>query len=64
MRFHVPDMSCGGCARSVTAAISSLDAQAEVGADTASRTISVKTTASETVVLKALEEAGYPATAA
>ena len=64
MKFHVPDMACGGCARSVAAAIAVLDAQAKVEADTASRTISVDTTAAAAEVMKALEEAGFPATAA
>ncbi|REF73412.1 heavy-metal-associated domain-containing protein [Paracoccus versutus] len=64
MKFHVPDMSCGGCVRAVSAAITVLDAQAKVEADTVSRTISVDTAAAAPEVMKALDEAGFPATAA
>ncbi|WP_294928429.1 heavy-metal-associated domain-containing protein [uncultured Paracoccus sp.] len=63
MRFHVPDMACGGCAQSITRAIALLDPQASVQADTATRTITVETTAPESEVVKALDAAGYPATA-
>ena len=30
MRFHIPNMNCGGCARSVTRAIQSVDADAHI----------------------------------
>ena len=63
MKFHVPDMSCGGCARSVAKAVTLLDEQAKVDADTVSRTVSVETTAPAAQVMKALEDAGFPATA-
>ena len=33
MRFHLPNMSCGGCARSVTRAIQSVDADARIVID-------------------------------
>ena len=36
-RFHVPDMACGGCVRSITKAIQDADATATVEADTAAR---------------------------
>ena len=37
MRFHIPNMSCGGCARGVTRAIESVDAKARITIDQASR---------------------------
>jgi copper chaperone len=55
-------MTCGGCARSVTAAITSVDASAKVQADPTNRTVTVETSASEVQILKVLDEVGYPAT--
>ncbi|MFT3688681.1 heavy-metal-associated domain-containing protein [Paenirhodobacter sp.] len=64
MKFHVPDMSCGGCLRSVTKALTVLDEGARVTADLEARVISVETTAAVPAVLAALSEAGFPATEA
>ncbi|WP_018634348.1 heavy-metal-associated domain-containing protein [Neomegalonema perideroedes] len=64
MRLHIEDMACGGCARSVKAAILGLDAQAEVEADLATRIVKVESAASPEELRKALAEAGFPATAA
>lgn len=62
MKFTVPDMTCGHCVSTVTKAIKGLDAAAEVKADLASKTLAVETSAP--AVAKALEDAGYPSTAA
>ena len=43
MRFQIPNMSCGGCARSVTRAIESVDANARIAIDQASREVEVST---------------------
>ncbi len=64
MKFTVPDMTCGHCVATVTKAVKSLDAAAEVKADLASKTVTVETTAAAGAVAKALEEAGYPNTPA
>ena len=45
MQFHIENMTCGGCARSVTKAIQSVDPKAEVQADLASHKVEVKTAA-------------------
>ncbi|MDD2868411.1 heavy-metal-associated domain-containing protein [Neomegalonema sp.] len=63
MRLHVEDMACGGCARSVKAAILGLDAQARVEADPATRILEVETSAPLADLRKVLAEAGFPATA-
>jgi copper chaperone len=63
MQFHIENMSCGGCAKSVTAAIRSLDKDAEISADPPNRTVEVKSSASRAEVEAVLEEAGYPAAA-
>ncbi|MFZ5558479.1 MAG: heavy-metal-associated domain-containing protein [Pseudomonadota bacterium] len=59
LRLRVPNMTCGGCARSVTRAVQSVDANARVDVDVPAREVRVQTTADEQALLKALEEAGY-----
>ena len=60
MQFHLDDMTCGGCARSVTKAIQSVDPDAKVVADPPSRRVEVQTTASSEKIVAALREAGFP----
>ncbi|WP_374634218.1 heavy-metal-associated domain-containing protein [Paracoccus sp. (in: a-proteobacteria)] len=63
MKLHIENMTCGGCARSVTKTISLLDDSAKVEADPASRTVTVQTSAAPAEVLRALDAAGFPAVA-
>lgn len=60
MQFHLDDMSCGGCARSVTQAVKTLDAEAQVSADLPTRRVDITTTAPREQVIAALREAGFP----
>lgn len=60
MRFHLEDMTCGGCARSVTKAIQRVDLNAKILADPPSRVVEVETTASSEQIELALTEAGFP----
>ena len=62
MQFRIEDMTCGGCAKSVTAAITSVDPGAKVEANPSARTVKVETSASEDQILRVLDQAGYPAT--
>ena len=62
MELRIESMTCGGCARSVTRAIQSVDPNASIETDPASRTVKVETTATSAVLQQVLEEAGYPAT--
>ena len=64
MQFSIARMSCGGCVKAITAAIVSIDANAKVEADTVSKQVTVETSASREDILKALDTAGYAATAA
>lgn len=63
MQLHVQDMSCEGCARSVTRAVTRLDAQAIVRVNLAAGTVDVETAAAPEAVASAIAEAGYPVTA-
>lgn len=64
MKFSVPDMTCGHCAATVTKAVKSLDAQAEVNVDLAAKTVTVSSAVPAPAVSKALDDAGYPNTPA
>jgi copper chaperone len=60
MLFHVEAMTCGGCARAVTAAIRGLDPSAEVKADPPTHVVEVRTSLPEAEVRAALSAAGFP----
>lgn len=64
MQFHIQNMTCSGCARSVTMAIRSVDKDAVVTADPESHKVEVQTSAARPRIEAALAEAGYPAAAA
>ncbi|KQV38607.1 heavy-metal-associated domain-containing protein [Rhizobium sp. Root1204] len=63
MELIIENMTCGGCAKSVTKAIQSVDPNAVIETNPEARTVRVETAASTVVVQKVLEDAGYPATA-
>ncbi len=62
MELRIENMTCGGCAKSVTKAIQSVDPNAGIETNPAARTVKVETTATSAALQKVLEEAGYPAT--
>ena len=62
-QFTIPNMACGGCARSVTKALQEIDAGAVVDADPATHTVRVTSPADEAALRAALAAAGYPAEA-
>ncbi|QKW83019.1 cation transporter [Acinetobacter sp. FDAARGOS_724] len=53
-------MTCGGCARSVTATIQELDENAKVNVDVVSKMVEVESSASESEIIAALTEDGFP----
>lgn len=59
MEFQVNDMSCGGCARSITNAVKQVDPAASVDVDIAQKTVKVTSSVSPEKVLNAISEAGY-----
>ena len=64
MEFHIENMTCGGCARSVTKAIETVDPKARVDADPVTKKVSVESALPADAFSRALDDAGYPATAA
>ncbi|MDX3974995.1 heavy-metal-associated domain-containing protein [Shinella sp.] len=64
MELRIENMTCGGCARSVTKAIQSVDPDARVETNPAARTVKVETTAPLEALQQVLDDAGYPAASA
>lgn len=63
MRFHIQNSTCGGCSREGSKAIPSVDPQATVDADPASRKGTVQSSLSSGRFLSALEADGFRAVA-
>ncbi|MDR5880529.1 heavy-metal-associated domain-containing protein [Caballeronia sp. LZ032] len=59
MKFHVKDISCGGCVQTIRRAIAQVDAAAQVQVDVASKTVEVQSTVSEQLVKRAIESVGF-----
>lgn len=61
--LQVEGMTCGGCANSVKKSVQSVDRDAKVEVDLASKTVRIETGADIDKVKSALVEAGYPVSA-
>ena len=59
LELTVPDMTCGGCARGVTAAIKVVDPAAEVAIDVPGRSVRVQTSVKPEAIKAAVEAAGF-----
>ena len=59
--LSVQNMTCGHCVSAVTRAVKSIDPQASVQVDLQSRRVRVEGHSSAGELIKALDEAGYPA---
>ncbi len=62
LQLTVPNMACDACAKNITNAIKTLDAQATVTADPKTKLVNIETDTAEASIREALEKAGYPAT--
>jgi copper chaperone len=60
LRFYIPNMTCGGCAKAVTKALLSVDPQARIETDPPAREVRVDSALEESAFLAVLGEAGYP----
>ena len=61
MQFHIENMTCGGCVRSVTKAIQSVDPTAKVSADPATHKVEVTTAFPRETLEAVLADVGYAA---
>lgn len=59
IELTLPTMTCGHCVKAVTAAVQSVDPQAQVRCDLATHQVSVDTAADAAAVRAAVVEAGY-----
>ncbi|MCC4106148.1 heavy-metal-associated domain-containing protein [Serratia ureilytica] len=60
IRFYIPAMTCGGCAKSVTRALQSIDPQARIQTEPAKREVLIESALHSDIFLTALGEAGFP----
>lgn len=60
IKLTIPDISCGHCIKAVTDTITGMDAAATVHADLSTKTVSVESALTETVLRQVLTDAGYP----
>ncbi|MCP3711658.1 heavy-metal-associated domain-containing protein [Paraburkholderia sp. CNPSo 3274] len=60
MKFYLDNMTCGGCARTVSRVIQSIDAGASIATDPSTRLVRIQTSAPEEDIASALREAGFP----
>ncbi|MGB3393308.1 MAG: heavy-metal-associated domain-containing protein [Stenotrophomonas sp.] len=61
MQLHIDNMTCGGCARSVTAAVKDVDANATVEIDLPTKRVRIESAQPPERFTQALEDAGFPA---
>ena len=61
MKFHIANMTCGGCARRITTAIKELDSNASLDIDLQNRIVEINTTVSQDKVIATLSERGFTA---
>ena len=61
IQLEVPGMACGGCGKTITKAVQSIDPTAEVQTDPKTKQVTVESNASESSVREAIAAAGYPA---
>ena len=61
MKFYIEKMTCGGCAKSVSKAIASVDPKSVIQFDMPNRIVEFATEESEYLFALALASEGYPA---
>jgi len=59
LSFIVPDMDCGGCIASITAAVNQIDAHASVTADLETKHVTIGSTVAAQTIAAAIADAGY-----
>jgi len=60
MQLHIENMTCGGCARTVTKVIQNMDPEAKIVTNPPIRKVDVQTSISLEQLSEALREAGFP----
>lgn len=60
MNLHIENMTCGGCARSVTATVKEVDPAAAIEIDLSARRVRIESAQPAERFTSALDEAGFP----
>jgi copper chaperone len=58
-QLTISNMACSACVTTITTAVHSLDPQATLAADLASKQVSIETTQSVAAIAQAITQAGY-----
>ena len=61
VRLKIEAMTCGGCAKSITKAIESVDPKAKIDVDIEGRVVTVDSTTNVNSLIEVIHEAGYEA---
>lgn len=61
LSFYIPNMTCGGCAKSVTKVLLNVDPQARIETNSRTHEVRVDSAFEESVFLDVLSDSGYPA---
>ena len=61
LRFHILNLACGGCVKSATKALQSVDPNARIETNLSVHEMRVESTADTSSLRAALAKAGYPA---
>lgn len=59
--FHVPEMSCNHCSKTIENSVKSIDPTARLSFNMQTRNVDVETILTDRAILKAINEAGYDA---
>jgi len=60
--FQVPDMTCGHCVKTITAAVHAVSPEATVACDVSTKKVSIGAATDAARVEEAIREAGYTPT--
>ncbi|MEB3753932.1 heavy metal-associated domain-containing protein [Acinetobacter sp. MD2(2019)] len=61
MKLEIQNMTCGGCARGVTATIKAIDPNAEINIELEQKIVTVHSQSSADEIMHALADDGFPA---
>jgi len=63
-QLRVNDMTCGHCVKTITKAVTAMDAEASLEADVETKLVRIDSARPVAELIRALDAAGYPATVA
>jgi copper chaperone len=64
LQFRVNDMSCEHCVKTITKAVTAIDAEASLEADVETKLVRIDSAHPVAELIQVLDAAGYPATMA